>query len=989
MSNPGASSYRSRVSRRREPRNIPLEAEVLLNKFIWGKATLPNRLMEFPIPLDCAWADSPSQHNPQPSRFDAPQQPQKSNATSDPNSFSRATPSQSSTPDSRSRALKPISKNTTNTPPQPQPQLLSKSPVASSKYEKDSLRKVVAVHNASQQHQGTNTPRQATSAQRSHNTTSPRLRIESASSRTPGVQDVNCRRSRRSRPLPGTYNVRALASEAFGPEREDPKDDDRAILKPNSTNFSPAISLAVTPQASQLVQTPLARKRPDLGKFILGRQCGRSRVMHDDPIYSQLSSELVPWRQWKGASNDVVSLAWSPDGSQFAAGAVAPTDEYNRGNNLVLGNLIRNSLHELSDHWKPRPNPRNTLDPRLFTTVSTTQWVGDRLFTGSFDHTVKIWDVLQETSMSCVQTLMHTSQVEVMANSAHMPGRLVTGTHDGFRLWTLGSDPSSISLDLSRGPMQKNVPLVPTSLAWGQTPETKNFIIGGMAQNEDANNLDIVRSGHLELWRMEEASVTSKKLMPCSQNIFDIKWHPSMPKFATASPLTTNPKEHPVGTRSLVHIYTYQSWADKVITTDALPCPALDINEITFPPFGDTYVTASCTDGSTYVWDIRMRQIIHRLQHGEPLSPISHEYTREAVDVGVRTAVWGASIDQFYTGASDGVLKQWDIRRSPEDVLLANTASLGDGIMSSAFSPDKGHLLLGDSGGGIHVLSSGPTSDPEPGTFRVFFEHSLPEPESEVTAISAANELVSSGQLTMHPTFGPVQGPQYSGPVARWARKLSLDANASTEQILKMPLLEEIQLCQFEGPRPEDRVGLDQRSRDELRKLVNIAMARNKPGNSSLGHARQSTGHGNLTSQKRKRDASPICVSSDDAEDRTRTHGPMKKKKKKRAKARKVMLAKQEHEPTVNNPDKQVEIIDLTLEDDEDHTIPLGLSATDPQPASLVDGLIGACMMDESTESIANVPNESLDEAVDESLEDDHWWPDSGQVDANIPTGEN
>ena len=107
-----------------------------------------------------------------------------------------------------------------------------------------------------------------------------------------------------------------------------------------------------------------------------------------------------------------------------------------------------------------------------------------------------------------------------------------------------------------------------------------------------------------------------------------------------------------------------------------------------------TYVTASCTDGKTYVWDNRRGdKILHELRHRAPLNPIDHQRSRETADVGVRVALWGSSMDQFYTGASDGVLKRWDVRRSSEDALGEDVAAFDEEIMCSAFTEDHSHLV--------------------------------------------------------------------------------------------------------------------------------------------------------------------------------------------------------------------------------------------------------------------------------------------------------
>ncbi|EAA27042.3 defective in DNA methylation-9 protein [Neurospora crassa OR74A] len=93
-----------------------------------------------------------------------------------------------------------------------------------------------------------------------------------------------------------------------------------------------------------------------------------------------------------------------------------------------------------------------------------------------------------------------------------------------------------------------------------------------------------------------------------------------------------------------------------------LDCWALDINELTVMPisFGSCYITAGCTDGITYVWDTAQGdKPIHTLRHGEPIEEFRGD--REHEDVGVKFTAWGRTLDRFYTGSSDGVVKVWNL----------------------------------------------------------------------------------------------------------------------------------------------------------------------------------------------------------------------------------------------------------------------------------------------------------------------------------------
>ncbi|KAJ5655641.1 hypothetical protein N7507_007591 [Penicillium longicatenatum] len=643
-----------------------------------------------------------------------------------------------------------------------------------------------------------------------------------------------------------------------------------------------------------------------------------------------MTSDLRPWKSWKGASNDVVALAWSPDSTKFAAGATAQPDEYNRKHNLLLGDLVNSALYELPGHWTPRPPSSTATEERLYTSVADMQWVGDRLYTASYDNTVKIWDAAGQHP-SCLQTLEHSSKVVVMALSKSKPNLIATGT-DSFHLWDVqeGQAPTCVDMSIVRHPRQKSIDLAPTTLAWGHTASTNHVLVGGMAERT-LDEYKVPNHGHLALWTIGQGSVTPRKLVPDSQNVFDIKWHPFLPKF-TAATTYSQAMQLPLKTRTVLQIY---DCIDGNFTfTGRFPCPAADVNETSFCPMDSTYITASCTDGRTYVWDVRFpdNKSILQLSHGTPLHPLSHKQPRELTDYGVSVALWGTSMDQFYTGGSDGFLKQWDIRRAPEDALVANIANFTEGITSGAFSEDKSHLLIGSHGGGIRVLSTGPCSDPE----KLGFEfNSAPEPPTrDISGREASRALISNDEIERHPIYGPGQGPNYQGPYARWARDISEDT--PLDQVSRFPLKDEYQLRQLCGPKGQNQGELDLNAQRELKKQRQAATIRNSVRNNSPG-------------DKPKFDAFP-------ATDR-------KKRKKQNDEKDREKRKKRRYGPVVSN----VEVIHIDLTGDS------------PEPESANSILIPK---PPRRGTLPRLPSST--ENLEDGLEDDHWWPDSGCYDANI-----
>ncbi|EEH43419.2 uncharacterized protein PADG_08344 [Paracoccidioides brasiliensis Pb18] len=589
--------------------------------------------------------------------------------------------------------------------------------------------------------------------------------------------------------------------------------------------------ISSTPHLLRAISSNAAYPSPDYDSMrpsalLRGRELGERVYRRKTPINRklQMNKSLELWKHWKGASNDVVVLAWSPDGTRFAAGAAAQSDEhnmmYNRNNNLLLGDLTCNSLKELPDHRIMRPAPHNVTDPNLYMSVSAVHWRDDSLYTASYDSTVKVWDVSTHSGARCVNTLRHHGRVTVMAVSKS--GTVATGCDSAshIKLWNKSEDGRDYSpFELACHPT-KNVEMVPSSLTWGPF-SADNFLVAGLAGRNDEN----YRNGYLAVWQMGEAAPVPLAVSPNSQNVFDAVWHPTERIFATGNsvPFTVSTLGLARSTRSMVRVYD-------PLRSRALifyECPALDINDVTFCPANPNYITASCTDGVTYVWDYRNPgQVLHRLCHGTPILEQNTTVSREQHDTGVRMALWRNNwIDQFYTGGSDGVLKKWNILRAPEDVLVENTASFDQGIMSGAFSPDFTNLLVGDSCGSIHVISSAPFSR-EGGETLVYepADKDRASEDDENLGTKTAQELLSSGKLSRHPIFGVGQGPRYDGPFAAWARA----PGTPRELLPSTPLLPDVRAMQLYGPSVSTRHQLDSDGKKQLSARIRVAIAQNQ-----------------------------------------------------------------------------------------------------------------------------------------------------------------
>ena len=566
------------------------------------------------------------------------------------------------------------------------------------------------------------------------------------------------------------------------------------------------------PTTPSIVRVEAAQIGPDRGmtkQTLLRRRengLGRDEFSIQRQLREAMIETFTPQRSWKGASGDIVSIAWNPNSQTYTVGATATSNaedlQYNRPNNLLYGDVNHNTLHELPDHYIDRPRPETiaegpnaseavyaACDPKVYKTVSAIQYSanGTRMFTASHDKTVKVWDVPVDGLPSCSLTLAHDAILAQLSASTRLPNVFATGsqtTAEAIRVYyqptaDLESSYNCISLGSTRAQAKPRHEIYPECLTWGNTPMTESFLLAGFARWGDLPDNNPGRQGDLCIWDLRNGQKLWGK--PPSQSVTAASFHPFMNTFGTGGAPGTGVNRRK-NTRTVVRMWDMRH--DKF--SMELDCPALDMGDLVFHPVSKDIVAVGCTDGAVYVWDMRNPEyFLHKLQHGEPISDWDNKYgesplSREQGDAGVTMTLWSSVKNHLYTGATDGMVKLWDVNRAPEDVLVNNVTQLEAGVASATFSPDYTSLLIGDSTGGLHLLNSGPgylTEEEQkfgPGPIRYIGvpRNDPPAPDDEPgQGQLAAQELLSSGQLTMHDTFGVGQGPAYKGPYAAYAHE--------------------------------------------------------------------------------------------------------------------------------------------------------------------------------------------------------------------------
>ncbi|KAL9080325.1 MAG: hypothetical protein Q9159_007627 [Coniocarpon cinnabarinum] len=537
----------------------------------------------------------------------------------------------------------------------------------------------------------------------------------------------------------------------------------------------------------------------------------RRRELSGKSLPKQLPNQLLaPQLRFKGTSSDVDSVVWSPNGRYFAVGSAAFTDEssmqYNRPNNLLFGDYQRSRLLELPNHaMKREPTTgvnataamQATQDTLLFATISDVQFSSDSkvMFTAGYDKHIRLWEIgrylqndLDPTSGGprCRWSLPKTSKVDLVSvapgpsDGPHLfaaATRTLSRKKDPIRLYSYVLDGTDVIEDCEDerrtfGAENEQVQLDTCCLRFSPSFGVQGkYLLGGFIARDDSE-----RRGEACLWDIE----TSQRIVSLTRRaVYDIQWSPNVfGRFAIGCSAANTANR---GTKTVVRLHDSRwlpseaSLSAQAHATFELECPALDMNDVLFNPRDPNLVSAGCTDGTAYVWDLRNPDtMLHRFGHGEPLNELDQSRSREEADTGIRFLSWDQDGRQLFTGSSDGVVACWDPYMAPQNAFEREVVRMDSGIMAGAFSPDHTSLVIGDVEGSVLMLSVGGECEPfefvaDEETKQQIRQAIGSDDTTDESAKQISDELVQRGEIELKP-FGDfprrqaVQGPRYDGP---------------------------------------------------------------------------------------------------------------------------------------------------------------------------------------------------------------------------------
>ncbi|KAH0259742.1 WD40 repeat-like protein, partial [Aureobasidium melanogenum] len=494
-----------------------------------------------------------------------------------------------------------------------------------------------------------------------------------------------------------------------------------------------------------------------------------------DFVYSSMGAQAY----MDNASGDVSTIAWSPNGSFFAAGAVAVTDiqsiDYNKPRNLVVGSVARQNVKELAHHTIQHSLPDGRRK-ELFSTVQMVAFSPESRYmysAGIDQHLHKYRVDGSPTNTTLVHRVEHPASVDFL--SVSNGGLVATGcASSGSRsINVLAYDDDALVESVCFSGTQQ-AKKTPSALKWGSAHSHQHYLLAGFSKEAEVFYIEDDhrdKEGEVALW-----DINTKQRIETdapNRNVFDLAWNPNPGGNSSIFAVASRPVSHVGhGIHSVVRLYSPQQ--TRAHHTMELDCPAWDINDVVYSPHDNNLIAVGSTEGRIYVWDVRFakhgQSPLNTLKHGESLAVMPHEKKRWEVDTGIRFLSWGSERDRLYSGSSDGLVACWDPYRSDSDKPVREVVRLNSAVMSGAFSPDFSHLLVGEDAARLNLLSvgnDGATFDRRT-TAKFGVEEARLE-EEPPPILWDCQKMLDTQALQVRPAGTMpfrqvVQGPNYTGP---------------------------------------------------------------------------------------------------------------------------------------------------------------------------------------------------------------------------------
>jgi len=457
-------------------------------------------------------------------------------------------------------------------------------------------------------------------------------------------------------------------------------------------------------------------------------EIGRPRPQSDRQLH--MLYNLKPCSTFNYASGDVIDFKFSPVSDQFAVCCNTLTNDYNRPGNLLFGDARGETVMTLDGHFDPTPGVER------YYTVSDIRFSNDGqyLYSGSYDNTVKIWDMNGEM----VNCLTGHGRITALSTTSCADWVMSVASDDGNIYLYNVYEPKSPFRTIIKSPSER---LCGSFLVPGKG-FYKNWMLAGYEGKDSRSPI-----GALYIYDIPKATMV-QRVSPASNTQTSAFFHPATYHFVVGSvgQIGAGPTA-----KSVVRLYDPR--LEKALMELSLDSPQKDVNKVTISPCGNR-ITSSGTDGRTIVWDLRVVRSepdpLHILSHGptKMVPPVDGQL--EDWDTGVMVAEWLPQSDYLITGGSDGCIKLWDTRVGTP--FMRDIGEFESAVSSIDFNCNRDVLGVGEVSGKVTFLDWHGVSGGE--GLRKFRLKQAVGDDVGNEGILASRELLASGKFEIREYHG-------------------------------------------------------------------------------------------------------------------------------------------------------------------------------------------------------------------------------------------